>query len=156
MRSLIRAFASCLTNLWLLGYWLNKYGVSQHNRSLYRLIWIDPGWNELLEIRHCCLFLNYMKHKVEEQASWAKTQENLSAGVCEQQRHRPACASTQSDQRLCYSLIRKYHIKACFKRYFYFLASLCSWTDWFESHFVGNLEDRFCRVKAKLIVIEQC
>ena len=31
-------------------------------------------------------------------------------GVSEQQRRRPACASAQSDQRLCYSLIEKYHI----------------------------------------------
>ena len=31
-------------------------------------------------------------------------------GVCEQQRRRPACASVQSDQCLCYSLIGKYHI----------------------------------------------
>ena len=29
---------------------------------------------------------------------------------CEQQRRRPASASAQSDQRLCYSLIGKYHI----------------------------------------------
>ena len=36
--------------------------------------------------------------------------ETLSSGVCEQQRRRPACASAQSDQRLCYSLIGKYHI----------------------------------------------
>ena len=28
---------------------------------------------------------------------------------CEQQRRRPACPSTQSDQRLCYPLIGKYH-----------------------------------------------
>ena len=34
--------------------------------------------------------------------------ENLSSGVCEQHRHRPACASAQSDQRLCYSLFGKY------------------------------------------------
>ena len=30
--------------------------------------------------------------------------------VCEQQRRRPACASAQSDQRLYYSHIGKYHI----------------------------------------------
>ena len=30
------------------------------------------------------------------------------------------------------------------------LASLYSWGDWFESHFVGNTEDRFCRDKANL------
>ena len=31
-------------------------------------------------------------------------------GVCEQHRHRPACASAQSDQHLCYSLFGKYHM----------------------------------------------
>ena len=31
-------------------------------------------------------------------------------GVCKQQRRRPACASGQSDQRLCFLLIGKYHI----------------------------------------------
>ena len=57
---------------------------------------------------------------------WALMQENLSSGVCEQHRRRPACASAQSDQHLCYSLFGKYHIKACYKRNFNFLASLCS------------------------------
>ena len=32
-----------------------------------------------------------------------------------------------------------------------FLASLCSYGDWFESRFVGNPEDRFCRIEAQLI-----
>ena len=41
---------------------------------------------------------------------WASTREKLSSEVCEQQRRRPACASAQSDQRLCFSLIRKRHI----------------------------------------------
>ena len=37
---------------------------------------------------------------------WASMRENLSSGICEQQRCRPACASAQTDQRLCYSLFR--------------------------------------------------
>ena len=41
---------------------------------------------------------------------WASTRENLSLGVCEEHRRRPACAYAQSDQRLCYPLIGKYHI----------------------------------------------
>ena len=36
--------------------------------------------------------------------------ENLSLGFCEQHRHRPSCASAQSDQRLCYSRFGKYYI----------------------------------------------
>ena len=45
---------------------------------------------------------------------WAATRENLSlgggGGGCEQHRRRPACASAQSDQRLCYSLLGKHHM----------------------------------------------
>ena len=68
-------------------------------------------------------------------------------GICEQQRRKPACASAQSDQRLCYSLIGKYQISTYYERNFNFLASLCSWAGWFESRFDGNPEDRFCCVE---------
>ena len=61
------------------------------------------------------------------------------------------CASTQSDQRLCYSLLRKYHIFTCYEGSFNFLASLCSWAGWFEAHFVGNPEARFSRVAAHML-----
>ena len=41
---------------------------------------------------------------------WASMREKLSwGGGCEQHRRRPACASVQSDQRLCYSLFGKHH-----------------------------------------------
>ena len=39
--------------------------------------------------------------------------------------------------RLCYSLSGKYHTITCYWRIFNFLASLCSWGDWFEYCFVG-------------------
>ena len=41
---------------------------------------------------------------------WASTRKNLTSGVCEYQRRRPACASAQSDQHLCYLLSGKYNI----------------------------------------------
>ena len=41
---------------------------------------------------------------------WAPAQENLSLGVCEQQKRRPVCAYPQSAQRLFYWLFGKYHI----------------------------------------------
>ena len=64
---------------------------------------------------------------------WALTRENLSSLVWEQQRCRPACTSTQSDQPLCYLLyLDLQQVK------FNFLASVCSWGDWFESHFVAT------------------
>ena len=85
---------------------------------------------------------------------WALSQQNLSLGVCNQQMCRPACTSTQTDQHLCYLLYEKYHISTWFKRNFNFLACLCSWGDWFESHFVRNPEDRFCRVEAHILVAQ--
>ena len=57
---------------------------------------------------------------------WALARQNLYSGICEQQRRRPACASAQSDQHLCFSLFVKYHILFCFRRNFNFIASLCS------------------------------
>ena len=64
---------------------------------------------------------------------------------CEQQRCRPFCASTHSDQPLCYLLIGIYHtcIFTCYKRNFIFFASPCSWAGWFGYDHVENPEDRF-------------
>ena len=70
---------------------------------------------------------------------------NMSWEVWEQQRGRPACTSAQSDQSLFYSLFGRDHIWACCKCKFNFLASLCSWGDWFETRFDGNPKDRFSR-----------
>ena len=63
--------------------------------------------------------------------------------VCEQHRSRPACASAQSDQRLCCSLFGKKHMLTCYRWNFIFLASLCSWGDWFETPIVGNPKTGF-------------
>ena len=82
--------------------------------------------------------------------NWASTRENLSSGACKQHRRRPACTSAQSDQRLCYSLFEKYHMKSCYRWNFNLPASLCSWGYWFETRFVGNPEDRFSREGAQL------
>ena len=41
---------------------------------------------------------------------WASKRKNLFSGVCVQHRRRPACAYTQSGQRLCYSLLGKHHM----------------------------------------------
>ena len=46
---------------------------------------------------------------------WASKRENLSSGDCEKQRCRPARASMKTDQRLCYSLVQKYHTISFFK-----------------------------------------
>ena len=47
------------------------------------------------------------KEKPYKHIIWALTRENLSSGVCEQHRRRPACASAQSYQCLCYSFFWK-------------------------------------------------
>ena len=86
----------------------------------------------------------------QNRINWASTRTTLSSGGLRttKARGRPACTSPQTYQRLCYSFFGKYHILTYYKRNCYFLASLCSWGDWFESRFVGNPEDRFCRSEA--------
>ena len=49
-----------------------------------------------------CIDCNIALHSVS-------TRENLTSGVNEQQKRRPACASAQSDQRHCHSLLGKYN-----------------------------------------------
>ena len=71
--------------------------------------------------------------------NWASSRENMFLGNGEHNRRRPSCASAQSDQRLCYSLIEKYYMYTCYKRNFNFLASVCSLAGWFEFYFVWNL-----------------
>ena len=46
--------------------------------------------------------------------------------ACEQQRRRPACASVQSNQCLCYSLSGKYTSPTSSLQTFNILASMCS------------------------------
>ena len=70
--------------------------------------------------------------------------------VCEQQRRRPACASAQSGQPLCYSLSVKYDSQTCCLQNFNILTSHCSRAGLFEPYFVGNSEDRFSCDKAHL------
>ena len=38
--------------------------------------------------------------------TWARSYENVSYAICEQQRRRPVCASAQSDQHFCCSLLK--------------------------------------------------
>ena len=65
--------------------------------------------------------------------NWASTREkNLSSGACEKQRHRPACAYAQSDQRIGFLPFRKHYIQTCYMRILNFLASLCIWAGWFR------------------------
>ena len=69
---------------------------------------------------------------------WARSCENVSYAICEQQRCRSACASAQSNQHLCCSLLRQYDMYTCYIPCCKILASLCSLADWFESYLVAN------------------
>ena len=62
----------------------------------------------------------------------------MSYVICEQERRRSACASAQSDQRLCCSLLRYYNISRFYSRNFKTLAGLCSWAGQFVSCLVGD------------------
>ena len=62
--------------------------------------------------------------------------ENESYVICEQQRRRSACASVQSDQRRCCSLL--YNISRFYSRNFKTLASFCGCADRFVYGLVGN------------------
>ena len=71
---------------------------------------------------------------------WASTRESLSSVFANNKSHRPACALVQSGQRLCYCIIQ-----ICFEQNFNFLASLCSWTDRFESRSLCQKpKDKLC------------
>ena len=79
--------------------------------------------------------------------------------IYEQQRHRSACASVQSDQHLCCSLLKQHNASTRYKRNSKTLASLCSLVHvgQFESYRVQPHEDRFSRDKAHIInKLSQC
>ena len=65
-------------------------------------------------------------------------------------------ASVLYSQRICIRLYESIlsRLEPALRAKFQFLVSLCSWQD-FESHFVGNPEDPFCRVEGQLYDKEQ-
>ena len=69
---------------------------------------------------------------------WAEPWENVSYVICEQQRRRSACASAQSDQRLCCLLLRQYNISRFYSRNSKTLASFYGCADRFVSGLFGN------------------
>ena len=72
--------------------------------------------------------------------------------ICEQQRCRSACASTQSDQRLCCSLPEYYNTSSFYIRNFKPLPSFCGCAGQFVSYLVANPEDRFSGDQAHTIL----
>ena len=70
--------------------------------------------------------------------------------IGEHQRRRSACASAQSDQRLCCSLHRSYNSSNFYIQYFKPLPSFCGCAGRFESTLFANPEDRFSCDEAPL------
>ena len=65
--------------------------------------------------------------------------------ICEQQRHRSACAEAQADQRLYCSLLGQYNTLSLYIRNFKPVPCFFGCAGRFESYLIGNLEDRFSR-----------
>ena len=102
-------------------------------------------WTNILEKGQYVLLFNSIVNHI-----CASTKENLSSGVCKQQRRRPACACVQSDQHLVIRLFESTITKLATSKTSVFLASLCSLAGWFENSLVGNPEDRFCHNEAHI------
>ena len=122
---LIGIFAVRLKKAWVLSYPLS----------------IHPGWSEsslgahaiLLVLSRCGSFLiDIRKQHVygrtaissNTKTNWATPWENVSYAICEQQRHRSACASAQSDLHLCCSLPRQHGTSGLYLQNFRILAGL--------------------------------
>ena len=68
---------------------------------------------------------------------------NAVFAICVQQRRRSACASAQSDQHLCYSLLRWCNTSSFHIQNFKPLAILCRWDGQFETYRDADPKDRF-------------
>ena len=102
-----------------------------HFSSSHGFAHVDRGY-----VYHClmlCLLLDNMSHVMRKPAF----------AICEPQSRRSACASAQSDQRLCCSLLGQYNISTCYSQNFKTLASLISWSGRFESYLVANPKTGF-------------
>ena len=77
--------------------------------------------------------------------------ENLSSGVGEQQRRRPACASAQSDQCLSIHFLESTICDLATGEISIFLLVSAAEETGLKLAFVGIPKDRFCRVKAHML-----
>ena len=128
-----------------------------------RLLWyLDPlstqqhcqKWT--FWIRLCCqmqalykpIHLYYWLNQIRNcHTTWAR---NPDFVACEQQRRRPACASAQADQRLCWL----FSVKGCswsnYMRNFSIPASPCSWEDWIQHDLIVDPKDQLSCDEAQL------
>ena len=101
--------------LWYQNYW----GLLKVLLSIsYTFCFTISGWSNVVRLHYMMwlILLNELMKMVRYEALlehehkilliiWARSCENVSYAICEPQRRRSACASAQSDQRLCCSLL---------------------------------------------------
>ena len=105
-----------LSSGWMRGWWgvieyllfWNTIRVSNSLETglMYRqytsaLIWVQIVCNPHPPSSFLIVIL-FWNHLLQLLLKWASSRQNLSSEVCKQQRRRPACASAQTDQCLCY------------------------------------------------------
>ena len=75
-------------------------------------------------------------------------------GACEQQKRQPASLRIRTvwSAPLLFAYWKVPYLDLLQAKSFSLIAGLCSWADWFESHFVGNPEDRVSRVAAHITI----
>ena len=79
----------------------------------------------------------------------------MSYVICEQHRRRSACASAQSDQCLCCSLLRQYNISRFYSRNLKTLASFCGCAGRFVSGMVGDSQRHILSCGSSYVFIEK-
>ena len=120
----------------LLTFFRIKYGLCFSLDSAHEGNELVPEFllklSDTLRIQWACAWRSVIPKQFEP------GREKMCHVICEQQRCRSACASAQSDQRLCYSLVRQYNISRFYSRNFKTLASFCGCAGRFVSGLVGN------------------
>ena len=124
--SLIRVFAVRMKKAWILSYLLSaqqRLWSDWADAQADLMIWVFAGTGcfvGFVMLRLKCsvkavdilTFFDILTSKSIERftqihtSMWASSWENLPYAICEQQKRRSACASSQSDQHLCFSLPR--------------------------------------------------
>ena len=123
--------------------WLGGWPTSSnfYVNDIHAIQAIGTGWPKFATDCHILCFSKlHLKEEwfVTLKFNWVGPWEDVSYVICEQQRCRSACASAQSDQCLCCSLLRLSFVSSFCNQNFKAHASFCSWAGQFESDLVGN------------------
>ena len=95
------------------------FGLTVITKSCFQDFNLDPAINWVKV--HIDLSFKRVKHFSKEKNMGLNVRKP-DVVACQQQRRRPACAFTKSDQCLCYSLSSKYNNLACYTQKIIILA----------------------------------